>query len=284
MRSVAILTILLASSFAGCTDNSDGGTREVTTTKEVEVLIEAEPVEVTLETGGIDGLIVDEEELPIGGARVVLVGTDIETSSDAGGRFTFSQVDPGDYKVTIKKTGFATAGRAVPVIAGEISQLRVTLKQLFFDVPYHETHPWTGMVLAGFFTVAVGEGGSPGDPSCSACFLPCDTCVTEFNVTRGMRAIVFELEAQSTVANPVGDNDYFWQLLGNSRDYGRYGADYWIDGGKRQINGGWPDGGDDFRFTMQCGLEFVCVNQQFTVHFSKFYFQGPTDNFTALPE
>ena len=284
MRRVATITaILFAANFTGCMDDA-GGVREVTTTREVELLVDAEPVEVTLETGGIDGLILDEEELPIGGATILLVGADTETGSDAGGRFTFSQLQPGDYKLTIKKSGFATAGRAVPVLAGEISQLRVTLKQLFFDVPYHETHPWTGMVLAGFFTVAVGEGGSPGDPSCSACLLPCETCVTEFNVTRGMKAIVFELDAEATIANPIGDNDYFWQLLGRSRDYDRYGADYWTDHGKRQINGGWPEGGDDFRFTMQCGLEFVCVNQQFTVHFSKFYFQGPTDNFTALPE
>lgn len=263
---------------------NSAATREVTTTKEVEVLVDAAPVEVTAETGGIDGVVVDEEQLPVGGAHIVVVGQHLDAVSDTVGHFTFSQLQPGEYKLTLKHPSFATAGRAVPVAAGEILEIRVTLKRLFFDVPYHETHPWSGLVLAGFFTVAVGEGASPGSPSCSACLLPCDTCVTTFNTTRGMRAIVLELDAQATVANPVGDNDYFWQLLGRSRDYDRYGADYWVDGGQRQINGGWPEGGDDFRFTMQCGLEFVCVNQRFTVHFTKFYFQGPPENFTALPE
>lgn len=266
---------------SGCAASPED-TKSVTSTKEVEVVVDAAPVEVNADDGGIDGSVVDEEQQPVSGARVQIVGGDA-TTTDLAGRFTFSHLEPGEYRLTVKRAGFATAGRAVPVAAAEISLLRITLKQIAFDVPYHVTHPWTGIVLVGYFNVAVGDGATPGSPSCSACLVPCNSCVTNFNTTRGLMSLVFELSANPWFASPLQANDYFWQALGRSREYGRYAADYWADGDQRSVNGGWPAGGDDFRFTHQCGLYFPCVNQRFTVYFTDFYFQGPPANFTALP-
>ena len=279
--AAALLFLGLCLSVSGCTTNG-GEAGTVRSTKEVVVIVEAPPVEVTTESGGIDGVVVDEEFQPVAGADVVLVGRDVSTASDLAGRFTFSVLEPGEYKLTIKKSGFAVAGRSVPVAAGEISTLQVTLKTIQFDVPYTVVKPWTGAIVAGYFIINVGESAS-GSNTCSACPLPCGTCFTNFNTTRGLRVLVFELSAKPSVSNPTQPNDYFWQLLGKSRAYQRYNADYWIDKGKRHVEGGWPEGGEDFKFTNQCGLYWPCINQRFTVYFSQFYFQGPAANYTALP-
>jgi hypothetical protein len=270
---------------SGCTGSGDGELGVAHSTTEVFVTVDAAPVEVTLDTGGIEGTVVDEEHLPIAGATIALVGRTNTTTSDGAGRFTFSHLEPGEYRITIKRSGFATAGRSVPVNAGEVSQLTVTLRTIHFDVPYHATHPWSGMVLAGYFVLNLGDGVGqpPGSSSCSACIVPCGSCFTNFNATRGLQVLIFELDAQPSVSSPVQPNDYFWQLLGASRGYARYNADYWIDRGQRHLEGGWPQDGEDFRFTNQCGLYWLCVNQRFTVHFTQFYFQGPPANFTALP-
>ncbi|HEX9815493.1 MAG TPA: carboxypeptidase-like regulatory domain-containing protein [Candidatus Thermoplasmatota archaeon] len=284
LRSALVLFLLTSVAFAGCADKATPAVAS-TTTREVLVTVEAAPVEITLETGGIDGVVMDDEQQPVPGARIALVGLPDVTNSDTGGRFTFSNLQPMEYRITVKRDGYATAGRAVPVNAGEISQVKVVLKTIQFDVPYHVTHPWTGMVLAGYFVVNIGDGMPEpgGEATCSACVLPCASCFTHFNTSNGMRVLVFELEAQPSVPSPIQPNDYFWQLLGESRDFGRYNADYWIDRGQRHVEGGWHEGGDNFRFTNQCGLYWICANQRFTVHFTEFYFQGPPNNFTALP-
>src|SRR5947209_20541107 len=64
-------------------------------------------------TGGVNGIVTDPARAAIPGATVVLknTGTNIETTatSNASGFFTFLNVQPGQYTLTVKTTGFKAA-------------------------------------------------------------------------------------------------------------------------------------------------------------------------------
>jgi clan AA aspartic protease (TIGR02281 family) len=47
--------------------------------------------------------------------------------SDSQGRFTFSRVPPGNYRLNVSKQGFTSSSRAVTVRAGATAQMDVTL-------------------------------------------------------------------------------------------------------------------------------------------------------------
>src|SRR5687767_5093798 len=134
---VLLLTTMALSCFAEDGTPAAAGS----TTCAVPVSLAAAPVGVTLETSRIDAVVMVEERQPVPGARIALVGLPDVTNSDVSGRFTFSNLQPTEYRITIKRDGYATAGRAVPVNAGEISQVKIVLKTIQFDVPYHVTHP-----------------------------------------------------------------------------------------------------------------------------------------------
>src|SRR5688572_6320059 len=97
LLSLASTLALLVSGCAGSPSSADG----ITTTREVLVTVEASPVEVTLDTGGIDGVVVDDESAPVPGAKVALVGFANITNTDNTGRFTFSNLQPGEYRITV---------------------------------------------------------------------------------------------------------------------------------------------------------------------------------------
>src|SRR5208283_5426487 len=61
-------------------------------------------------TGQITGLVKDASGALVGGAKVTLTsaaGVQRETASDATGRYVFSLVPPGSYRVEVEKVGFS---------------------------------------------------------------------------------------------------------------------------------------------------------------------------------
>src|ERR1035441_3048372 len=63
-------------------------------------------------TGQITGVVRDASGALVGGAKITLTnssGVQRESTSDSGGRYTFSLLPPGNYRVEAEKTGFSTA-------------------------------------------------------------------------------------------------------------------------------------------------------------------------------
>jgi len=65
----------------------------------------------------LGGIVVDEELRPVAGATVDIIGARRKTVTDAEGRFVFVDVDPGNYVLEVRATGFALARRGVEMIA-----------------------------------------------------------------------------------------------------------------------------------------------------------------------
>lgn len=72
------------------------------------------------QTGSINGRVSDaSNDSPLIGANVVLEGTSQGAATDADGRYSISQVDPGDYTIMVSYIGFKVFKTDVTVKAGK---------------------------------------------------------------------------------------------------------------------------------------------------------------------
>lgn len=125
---------------AGCTGGDDvaGPAGEV-----------SGPAGVTDDTGGVQGLVLSEEGLPIAGAQVALGADGALTTTGEQGVFNFGQVAPGSYQLFVQKLGFETVGRSISVEAGEVTEVEVTLAAIMVAEPFHLTLVKEGLFGCG---------------------------------------------------------------------------------------------------------------------------------------
>ncbi len=77
-------------------------------------------------SGAVVGSVVSQNNVLLEGADVDLEGVG-DVRSDSQGRFTFTRVPPGNYRLNVSKQGFTSSSRAVAVRAGLTSQVDVSL-------------------------------------------------------------------------------------------------------------------------------------------------------------
>jgi hypothetical protein len=125
--TAAMITLALA----GCTESSNpaAGPSDVP---------DAGPASFSDTTGALSGRVVDEEQLPIVGAQVGLVLEPFEATrtSDSRGKFVFSNLEPGTYKLFVNQLGYKAAAKNVVIKAGEETVDSVTLEANPLPVAY----------------------------------------------------------------------------------------------------------------------------------------------------
>ncbi len=77
-------------------------------------------------SGAVTGNVASQNSILLEGADVVLDGFGT-IRSDSQGRFTFTRVPPGNYRLNVSKQGFTSATRAISVRAGYTAQVDVIL-------------------------------------------------------------------------------------------------------------------------------------------------------------
>src|SRR5260370_15499594 len=78
--------------------------------------------------GSIIGHVTDINHDPLVGARVELLPIGVTTTSDAQGQFTFSDLLPGKYTVTVTYVGFKTFSKEVTVTPGAVTNMDAALE------------------------------------------------------------------------------------------------------------------------------------------------------------
>ena len=93
------------------------------------ILTAAAHAQVTSPTGNIYGSVVDEQQNSVPGVAVTLAGpgATLTAVTDAKGDFHFLNLSPGDYSVTLVRSGFATARRDVKVQIAKNSVFSLTM-------------------------------------------------------------------------------------------------------------------------------------------------------------
>lgn len=85
-------------------------------------------------TGGVSGIVKDEEGAPVAGATVTLRGAvTLHTLSDATGAFQIGDVPPGLYTLTAEKAGFQAANESdFAIISAQVQKVAITLQTATF--------------------------------------------------------------------------------------------------------------------------------------------------------
>ncbi len=91
------------------------------------------PAQGQASLGAVMGSVASQNNVLLEGVEVVLEGFG-RASTDSQGRFTFSGVPPGNYRLNISKQGFPPYNRAMSVRAGVTERVNVTLAG-FADQP-----------------------------------------------------------------------------------------------------------------------------------------------------
>lgn len=153
LEGIVLGLLVLGMLVAGCTGNGDDAGTSST---------DAGP-----ETGGIQGTVLDGEQLPVAGAAVgVQSGDDMEsTSTGDDGTFSFTGLAAGEWELSIKAAFYEDVDRTVQVVAGNLAEVRIELErvaaetqqELFIEQSIEEgfinlaySFPWTsGQTLGG---------------------------------------------------------------------------------------------------------------------------------------
>lgn len=139
----SVLGILLVGLFAGCV-GSEGGEPAGGPS------VAAGPAQFDDATGGINGLVTDEELAPLAGATVGLLEIpDARAATDADGRFSLSALSPGTYTLAVQSLGYETVAQKVEVRVGEATEVQVALPVLPVVTPYPETIIFNGIIRNG---------------------------------------------------------------------------------------------------------------------------------------
>lgn len=76
--------------------------------------------------GAVMGSVTSQNNVLLEGVDVNLEGVG-SVRSDSRGKFTFSRVPPGNYRLNVSKPGFTSSSRAMTVWAGRTARVEVTL-------------------------------------------------------------------------------------------------------------------------------------------------------------
>jgi hypothetical protein len=215
-KATATVSILIILGLAGCI----GQDAEPAPDADADV---AAPAQFSDETGAVEGLVVDQEQLPIPQAQVAIPELGLQTTSDAGGRFTFSNVKPGTHQLFAQRLGYESVGQAVEIVAGEVTATQLVLTKLAVQEPFN-------MILTQRGLFGCGASWRPGViySGIAICgvfslFLN-DTSYDQFlldweleEATEGWDSSVFEMEWESNQAAGRGLT-MLWEVCSNDAE------------------------------------------------------------------
>lgn len=154
-------------------------------------------------TGIVEGRVMDEDLVPVSGARISVVQNDTlhaETEADDQGEYRVTGLEPGQYRVQITASCCREHVQGVTVEAGETASVNVQLIRFTEDeigTPYVESDQWTGFVSCSYRD-ATGSGYHSG---------PCEDLddntdrIHELELKRGLKTIVVGMEWDSELTN-----------------------------------------------------------------------------------
>ncbi|HEX9816011.1 MAG TPA: carboxypeptidase-like regulatory domain-containing protein, partial [Candidatus Thermoplasmatota archaeon] len=157
-RSAFVPMLFFVAALSGCAEADASRVASLTT--------ESGPAVVSETTGGIDGRVIDDEQLPVQGASIgirVAGGTvGNQTTSAGDGAFSFSGLEPGEHELVAQSPFHEAATKKVTVLAGESQAVTFVLTSTAAPVErLVET-----LALRGHIACSVGWR-NPSNPSTS---------------------------------------------------------------------------------------------------------------------
>lgn len=283
---LALIVTALSLALSGCSSSQAGTSSGLSSSAAPS----APPPEVTVDTGSIQGQVVDDELRVLPGADVSLKeAADRTAKSDVEGKFTFNDLPPASYTVFVQKLGYDSQARRADVLAGEVAAVKFTLKPIPINEARQEAWIDNGYIHLSVWTWVVGVNPTVGLD---------DVRSFRHNVTPGLVALVSSMTWDSSAP---GTARYLFV-----RDAIAGGADNRTQGRSPVVNRILDlDLKKNGNLTVSWGLSFPCptlstgcvdiwtnnplsayqvaFEQRVRIYTSAFYGEPPAADFTGLP-
>ena len=187
---------------------------------------ETTEVSVTLEylKGTVAGVVKDQTGLPIEGAAVTLDSS--SASTDASGKFTFTDVEAGNYTLTVSKAGYSTNTTIFTLAAGESKSFTIILSSKVLSFEKIVLPSITGVDTPTKIKVEVqsGLGGESNVALTASVTLPNNTVTTTLvTFTESSTAGLYYGEFTPTVAGT-----YYMTLKAEKAGYTNASSDEYV--------------------------------------------------------
>lgn len=232
-----------------------------------------EATEVKAGKGAISGVVVDEAIRPLAGVVLNISGRSEPATTDEGGLFLVTDLDPGLYTLSASLSGFLTIQTTAEVRETETAKVRIVLARDLTPQPYHTTlaFQWydeVGVTLVDFTVDLVSRSffGGAVPPLCDRCYFP-------FESDGPVEDFIIEATWEDTVPDPLKETEFFWTLSDEAGD-GGYEADYFYNPGRAHIPGNRFGESTGFSIAMSGEEEWITYQQQAQLFVTLFYL-GP---------
>lgn len=178
----------------------------------------AGPVEFSENTGAVQGVVLDPEQVPIAGVQVGLADTERTATTDGDGTFTLSNVEPGTHTIYAQKLGFESVGKRIDVVAGDAITVELVLAPIPVAEPYQVQFIQDGLFGCGVRVDPVVGVAVCGVLSLYLNLTQYDQFLLEWHLqepTDPWKTGVFETEWESNQMLGRGLRIY-WEVLGCS--------------------------------------------------------------------
>lgn len=100
--------------------------------------------------GTISGTVTAADKLPLGEARVRVLGTDLATTTRADGAFDVTRVPAGKHQLQVLMVGYTPGGMAIEIVAGDTLKINLVLEPLPLETVTVTADPNYFVGMAGF--------------------------------------------------------------------------------------------------------------------------------------
>lgn len=230
-------------------------------------------------TGGISGVVVDGNVVPIAGATVTLQSSTAQSVTDAEGRFAFDKLEPGVYFLDINATKFLATQQSAQVVAGETVKIKVSLLADPTPDPYHETFPFKGQINF-HATVAWAQLEWMLD-TYAGVNTPACNCVFTFEPSGKPQGHLYEAVWKEGTEDPRGPSSYYWsyavpepyqELFGYAPSpiYKTWGED------------AFPTESEELKVMLLGDEDWIAVDQQFEIFLTLWYNSEVPDGWSVV--
>lgn len=294
--SLVAALLLTATALAGCSGGDDADTSSI------------DPSADDGTTGTIEGLVIDAELLNVANATVAILDAAAETATGDDGHFLLEGVPTGQQTLVVNKLGYESSAQRVDVVAGQATEVEVTLSAIAVEEPYLDVVPFAGYFECSMAAADVLWSGC-GYIAHSTVF-PDDVTTGYYTKESGGQQILHELTWQST-SLATGQNLDF-SVISQDRDSCQWYANHFgpsplsilVTVGETFTNpeSPYPTGGcgDDVvddedtalgvlvlsspMYANDVALLGLTVQQSFEGYVTVFYHQDMPSGFSALPD
>jgi hypothetical protein len=275
MRAIVVVAAFLVALLAGCSSPPADD--------EEPVFVEPEAFEdltVTESKGVIRGIVISETIVPIPDAQVELRLDGAKAQlTDAQGAFVFTDLEPGDYFMTVSKAGYFPVQASTTVVAG-VAEPPIVKVQLVIDAltqPFTELFHWAGFLECGVMyssnTIPVAYLGF------NACGLHDDRFIETFPFGADRMPDFAQAEAVWKGTQPLSNRLSLGYYLGGTTDWkGTSGeSPIVLNATMEEIYDAFEENQTELRMRMFPGMAdepvsvVVVTNQAFDVYLTLFY-------------